>query len=303
MNARFASALALVAALALGAAGYLLGVRNGAAPAGLTSEQKSAIAAIVKESMPATPVPAPAATPIARPMGTDVVQMAELSKDQQSEVEAIIRNYLIANPEIVRDAINELQRREDAAAQEAQSKAIADAGDQIFTSNRQVVLGNPNGNVTLVEFFDYNCTYCRRAQADMQKLIEADPNLRIVLKEFPVLGDGSVEAAKVAVAVHLTAPDKYGAFHDELLGEPGQVNAERALAVATDVGVDAAAVKAKMESDEVKDTIAEVYDLAGKLNLSGTPSYVTRKEVIVGAVGYDALKGKIEEARACGATC
>ena len=300
MRSRFAAAFAIVVALAFGVAGYVLGTRNTPAPAtGLSAEQRAAVAAIVKESIPATPLPAP----VSRPTGTEVVQMAELSNDQRSEVEAIIRNYLIANPEIVRDAINELQRREDAEAQAAQGKAIADASDLIFGSTHQVVLGNPKGNVTLVEFFDYNCTYCRRAQADMQKLIQADPNLRIVLKEFPVLGDGSVEAAKVGVAVQMTAPEKYGEFHDALLGEPGQVNGERALAVAADIGIDPEALKTKLDSDEVKTTISEVYDLAGKLNLTGTPSYVTKKEVIVGAVGYDALKGKIEDARACGATC
>jgi protein-disulfide isomerase len=237
---------------------------------------------------------------MAKPTGTDVVQMAEFSDDQRSEVEGIIRNFLIANPEIVRDAINELQRREDAQAQVAQSKAIADSSDLIFASSRQVVLGNPKGNVTLVEFFDYNCTYCRRAEADMKKLIETAPNLKIVLKQFPVLGPGSVEAAKVAVAVQLTAPDKYPDFHDALLGEPGQVNGDKALAVAQSLGLDPEALKAKLETDEVKANIAESYQLATKLNLTGTPSYVTHKEVIVGAVGYDALKARIDAlASAC----
>jgi protein-disulfide isomerase len=139
----------------------------------------------------------------------------------------------------------------------------------------------------------------------MKKLLASNPDLKVVLKEFPVLGDGSVEAARVGIAVQMTAPDKYAAFHDELLGEPGQVNGERALAVAEDLGLDIEAIKARIDSDEVKATISEVYDLAGKLNLTGTPSYVTHKEVVVGAVGYDALKAKLEEARtACGtATC
>ncbi len=162
------------------------------------------------------------------------------------------------------------------------------------------MLGNPHGKVTLVEFFDYNCTYCRRAEADMKKLIDGDSNLRVVLKQFPVLGPGSVEAAKVAVALHMTAPDKYAAFHDALLAEPGQVNGAKALAVAASLGIDPAALKAKLDSDEVKKTIGESYDLAGRLNLTGTPSYVTHKEVIVGAVGYDTLKTKIDAlASAC----
>jgi protein-disulfide isomerase len=281
MKTRLAAALVVVAALLLGGLGYLIGGGRGG---------------------PSASAGAPVA---ATPIGPEIIRMAEFSDDQRAEMEGIIRNYLIANPEIIRDAINELQRKEDQAAKVAQARTIEESRDLIFASNRQVVLGNPNGSVTLVEFFDYNCTYCRRAQADMKKLLEGNPDLKVVLKEFPVLGDGSVEAARVAIALHMIAPDKYAAFHDELLGEPGQVNGERALAVAADLGLDTEALKAKMGSDEVKATIAEVYDLAGKLNLTGTPSYVTHKEVVVGAVGYDALKAKLEEARAaCGtATC
>lgn len=225
---------------------------------------------------------------------------AGLSDDQRAEVEAIIKNYLIAHPEIIRDAINELQRREDAAASAQQSKAIAQNKQLLFDSSREIVFGNPKGDVTLVEFFDYNCTYCRRAQADMKQLLANDKNLRIVMKQFPVLGDGSVEAAQVGIAVHMIAPDKYFEFHDAMLGERGQVNGERALAVAEEVGLDRAKIQDAMKAAEVKATIGEVYDLAAKLQLSGTPSYVTAKEVIVGAIGYDSLKEKIGQAR-CGA--
>ena len=226
-----------------------------------------------------------------------------LSDDQRSEVEAIIKNYLIAHPEIIRDAINELQRREDAAVAEQQTKAITANKELLFDSSREIVFGNPKGDVTLVEFFDYNCTYCRRAQADMKQLIANDKNLRIVMKEFPVLGDGSVEAAQVGVAVHIVEPDKYSEFHDAMLGERGQVNGERALAVAEGIGLDRVKIQQTMKAGEVKATIGEVYELASKLALTGTPSYVTAKEVIVGAVGYDTLKEKIGQARCGAATC
>ncbi len=278
MNHSITAVVAVAAAIAVGGIGYAVGVndRGPAAPADMAGAESNAT-----------------------PIGPEVIKMAEFSDDQRSEVEGIIRNYLIANPEIIRDAINELQRKQDAAEQVAQAKVISDSSDLIFDSKREVVLGNPQGTRTLVEFFDYNCTYCRRANADMKKLMADDPELRVVLKEFPVLGDGSVEAARVAVAVKLTAPAKYGDFHDALLDEPGQVNGDRALAVAADLGLDPEALKAKLDSDEVKATIAELYDLAGKLNLTGTPSYVTRKEVVVGAVGYDALKSKVEAAGNC----
>jgi len=219
------------------------------------------------------------------------------SADQRGDIETIVREYLMAHPEVIRDAINELQRKEDEAAKVAQSQAIEDLADRIFASDKQVVIGNPDGAVTLVEFFDYNCTYCRRAQADMVKLIKDDPSLRVVLKEFPVLGSGSVEAARVSIAVRMIAPEKFNEFHDALLAEPGKIDGARALAVAEDLGIDANALNASLDSDEVKDTIAESYELADKLNLTGTPSYVTHNDVVIGAVGYDALKAKIAEAR------
>jgi protein-disulfide isomerase len=223
--------------------------------------------------------------------------MAELSADEQSQVEATIRNYLIANPEIIRDAINELQRREDQAAQAAQSEAITDNASLLFNSSKEVVLGNPKGDVTLVEFFDYNCAYCRRAHADMKKLIADDPNLRVVLKEFPILSDGSVQAAQVASAVLLMAPEKYADFHDALITAPGQVDGAKALALAADLGLDPKAVQEKANSDDAKAVIAEARGLADKLQLTGTPSYATPLRVVVGAVGYDALKQELADAR------
>jgi protein-disulfide isomerase len=298
MNPRIAVLIAVAGAVALGAAGYLLGTRAGGPS---QAETTAAIEAYLEahpeilaseEAAPAPATPAPAAP----------VASAPLTETQVATVREIIRDHLIANPEIVRDAIDELQRKEQEAEAVAQVATISADKDRLFTSSRQVVLGNPQGDVTLVEFFDYNCGYCKRAHADMKRLIEEDKNLRFVLKEFPVLGDGSVEAAHVGAAVNLIAPDRYFAFHDALIAERGQVNGERALAVASDLGMDLAKLRETMSSDEVKETIAEVYDLANKLSLTGTPSYVTPREVVVGAVGYDALKASIEEVRACATT-
>jgi protein-disulfide isomerase len=237
----------------------------------------------------ATPVPASAAD--------------GLSDAQRAQVEGIIKEYLIAHPEVIKDAMDELQRRQDEAEQAQQVSAIKDNSSTLFSSSRQVVLGNPKGDVTLVEFFDYNCTYCKRAHADLKELLANDKNLRVVLKEFPVLGEGSVEAANVAVAVNLVAPDKYWDFHDAMLTERGQANGDKAIAVAEELGINKSKLMAAMKSPEVKATIAESYDLANKLSLTGTPSYVTPKEVVVGAVGYDALKEKIGMARCGQPTC
>src|SRR4029079_6415472 len=146
----------------------------------------------------------------------------------------------------------------------------------------QVVLGNPQGNFTMVEFFDYNCGFCRRALADMLDLLKTDPNLKFVLKEFPVLGEGSVDAARVAVAVRMqdTTGKKYIEFHQKLLGGLCQPHKARALAVAKEVGFDMARLEKDMASDEVKKTIDENMKLADALGVSRTPRYCERHDVV-----------------------
>ena len=157
------------------------------------------------------------------------------------------------------------------------------------------MLGNPQGNVTMVEFFDYNCGYCKRALPDMLELLKTNPNLKFVLKEFPVLGEGSVEAARVAVAVRMqdATGKKYLEFHQKLLGGRGQADKARALAAAKDVGFDMARIEKDMNSDEAKTTIDENLKLADAIGVSGTPTYVVGNEVVVGAVGLDTLKEKL----------
>ncbi|ADZ70472.1 DsbA family protein [Polymorphum gilvum] len=220
----------------------------------------------------------------------------------RSKVEQIVREYLLANPEVVRDAIIELDRREKEAEAAARQAAVSDAAGILYNSTRQAVLGNPDGGVTMVEFFDYNCGYCKRALGDMDRLIAEDPNLRVVLKEFPVLGQGSMEAAQVAIAVNTVAPEKYGDFHAALLNHRGQANKASALEIAASIGLSGADLEAALASPEVGATVEEVYTLANRLGLTGTPSYVIGTEVIMGAVGYNELRQKIEAMRACDST-
>ena len=191
-----------------------------------------------------------------------------------------------------------LDKQQSADADKARA-TINEDNATLFNSPHQVVLGNPQGNVTMVEFFDYNCAFCKRALPDMLALIKTDPNLKFVLKEFPVLGDGSVEAAHVAVAARMQDPNgkKYIEFHQKLLGGRGPADKVRALAVAKEVGFDMARLEKDMGSDEVKTTIDENMKLADALGVSGTPTYVVGEEVVVGAVGLDELREKINAER------
>jgi protein-disulfide isomerase len=222
-------------------------------------------------------------------------QAQSFSADQREEIGHIVKDYLVAHPEVIQDVMAELEKRQQSAEAEKHRAAVVENKATIFTSPHQVVLGNPQGNVTMVEFFDYNCGFCKRALGDMLDLIKSDSNLKFVLKEFPVLGEGSVEAARVAVAARMqdTTGKKYIEFHQKLLGSRGAADKMRALAVAKEVGFDMARIEKDMGSDEVKKTIEENMKLAEALGVNGTPSYVVGEEVVVGAVGIDALRAKI----------
>jgi protein-disulfide isomerase len=227
------------------------------------------------------------------------------SGEQRGEIERIVKEYLLSHPELLQDVMNELEKRQTLAEAEKHRAAVQEHSAAIFSSPRQVTLGNPQGDVTVVEFFDYNCGYCKRAMSDMLDLMKNDPKLKFVLKEFPVLGEGSVQAAQVAAAARMQdkAGKKYLEFHQKLLGGRGAADKARALAVAKEVGFDMAKLEKDMASDEVKTQIDESFKLAEALGLNGTPSYVVGGEVVVGAVGLNALKEKVNTARCGKAAC
>jgi protein-disulfide isomerase len=218
---------------------------------------------------------------------------------QRTAIEKIIRDYLINHPEVLQEAIAALEKKQAADEAAKHEAAVKDNAEALFSSPRQVTVGNPQGDVTFVEFFDYNCGYCKRAMADMLDLMKADSKLKVVLKEFPVLGPGSVEAARVAVAVRMQdkTGKKYLEFHQKLLGGRGQADKARALAAAKDVGLDMARLEKDMKSDEVSKTLEESMKLAEALGLNGTPSYVIGNDVVIGAVGQAQLSQKIQAAR------
>ena len=233
------------------------------------------------------------------------VRAEDFAPAQREAIEKIVHDYLIAHPEVLQEAMDELQKRQAAAEAEKHKAVIKQNAETLFSSPDQVTLGNRNGDVTFVEFFDYNCGYCKRALNDMLTLLKTDPNLKVVLKEFPVLGPGSVEAARVAVAVRMQdkTGQKYLAFHQKLLGGRNPADGERALAVAREVGVDMDRLAKDMKSPEIEKTLQQDFKLAELLGLNGTPSYVIGEEVVVGAIGLEALREKVNTARCGKATC
>ena len=235
-----------------------------------------------------------------------LAQAQSFSGDQRREIERIVKDYLLSNPELLQDVMNELEKRQATAEAEKHRASDKEHSAALFSSPRQVTLGNPQGDVTVVEFFDYNCGYCKRAMSDMLDLLKSDGHLKFVLKEFPVLGEGSTQAAQVAVAVRMqdkSGGRKYLEFHQKLFNSRGQVDKTRALAVVREIGFDAGRAEKDMASEETRLTLAESFRLAEALGINGTPTYVVGNQVVIGAVGLEKLREAINTTRCGKATC
>ena len=221
---------------------------------------------------------------------------------QKKEIGEIVKNYLIEHPEVLMEVQQALEKKQDDARM-AQAKVAVDQNhDAIFNASSDLSLGNPKGKVTVVEFFDYNCGYCKRAISDMDTIIKKNPEVRFVLKEFPILGQDSVAAHRVSDAFRHIAPEKYGQFHRELLGGEAHANEARALEVAASLGVSEDQIRAQMEKSSNEASVKQTYALAHKLGITGTPSYILGDEAIFGAVGADALDQKVANLNQCGKT-
>jgi len=223
----------------------------------------------------------------------------------QARVEQMMRDYLTKNPEILAEMTNELDKRQAAEQSAQQQKAISENADAIFRSPVSHVAGNPNGDVSVVEFFDYNCPYCRRSLPVVLKLINEDAKVRLALKELPILGDDSVAAAKFALAANKQG--KYFEMYQKLMSEPGKANKDAALRIAKELGLDVDQLQKDAEDPDIKKALDEAKDLAQKLNLKGTPQFLIGDRVIPGAPDdlFDQLKANIAEVRqkGCAASC
>jgi len=228
---------------------------------------------------------------------------AELSAEQKSEFGKFIHEYLLSNPQVIKEAIDELEKREKAEEATAREKLLAKEADKVYNSPNQAVVGNPDGEVTLVEFFDYNCGYCKQSLTNVAKLIEGDPKLRVVLKDFPILGPDSVEVAEVATAARRQLKgQKFWEFHRKLLGLRGHVGKAQALAVVKELGGDADQIEKEMKTPATHEALVEVEKLADQLRFTGTPSWIVGNEAIVGGLGFAEMKAKVDNMHKCGKT-
>jgi protein-disulfide isomerase len=219
---------------------------------------------------------------------------------QKEELHGIIRDYLVNNPDVIREAMEALQAQEEAAQATLVQDTVRQNADALFRSEYDVVIGNPEGNLTMVEFFDYNCGYCKRSLDDVVALVETDPEIKFVLKEFPILGEGSVFAARAAIAARKQG--KYWELHQAMMRERGTNDEAQVVRLAADLGLDVERLRADMEADEVDLTIQQNYSLAEAMGIQGTPAFLVDDRLIPGALGLEGLRTQIAEERAAG-TC
>jgi protein-disulfide isomerase len=213
----------------------------------------------------------------------------------------MIESYLLSNPSILQ-RVSEAYQAEVTAKRKAEVASVLEENKaEIYDVSDQVVLGNPNGDVTLVELFDYNCGYCRQALPDLATLLDEDPNLRVILREFPILSQGSNEAARIAVQVGKSNAD-YWVFHQALFTSSRQVDKDVALQAAAALGLNPIQLELNMNTPDVVNVLDRNYKMAEKLKITGTPSYIIGDEIIPGAVGIDQLRSRIANLRACGST-
>ncbi|MFO1070064.1 MAG: DsbA family protein [Geminicoccaceae bacterium] len=213
----------------------------------------------------------------------------------REEIEKIVREYLLREPEVIYQAIQELQKRREMAAAEQQQKMIVARKDDIF-SNAADPVTNAGGDVTLVQFFDYKCGYCRGMAAGLQGLIAGDQKLRVVYKEFPVLGPDSVVAARAALAAAEQGQDKYEAFHNALM-KTKDLSLDTIKATAAQVGLDVDRLVADMQKESIEQQLAANHALAQDLGISGTPSFVIGTKLIPGAIDIAQLEAIVAEER------
>lgn len=215
----------------------------------------------------------------------------------KSDVEGIIKEYLSNNPEVITDALNKAQAKQAAEAQIKAQSAIKDRAKDIFEDGKSPVAGNPKGDVTLVEFFDYHCGYCKKMLPAMAQMIQDDKKLRVVFKEYPILSPDSQLAAKAALAVYRIKPDKYFDYHTALMNFAGKFEESVVIDEAKKLGIDEAKLKKEMEGSAVADIIKTTAELAGSLNIRGTPGFIVGNTIVPGATSVEELKKMVEEAR------
>jgi len=226
------------------------------------------------------------------------MDLTELTEAERAQFRAEVRAYLMDNPEVIMEAVELLQSREAEAQAQADVNMVSDNAAAIFDDGYSWVGGNPEGDITLVEFLDYRCGYCKRAHGEVAKLLETDGNIRIIVKELPILGEDSVLASRFAIATkQVEGGDAYKAMNDALMAYSGSITVPAMRRIAETLDLDADAIEARMDSEEVTQEIAQTRALAQTLQISGTPTFVVHDEMLRGYLPYDQMRAIVDDKR------
>jgi protein-disulfide isomerase len=231
--------------------------------------------------------------------GSAVAQQAQpFTAEQKAALQQIVRDVLVNNPEILVEAMHALEAKQQAEAGKAAKAAIAANRKAIFEDGVSFVAGNPKGDVTIVEFFDYRCGYCKQVQPSLLALLKEDPKVRLVLKELPVLGPESVIASRAAVAaLEQDKGSKYLGFHNAMMGFRGQLGEAEVMRMAGEAGLDLKKLKTDMASPKVEQVLRANLALADTLGIQGTPGFIIGDELIPGAVSLETLRQVVRQTR------
>lgn len=231
-------------------------------------------------------------------LATALPVAAEMTAEERAAFRAEVRAYLLENPEVLLEAMNELEMREQVAAAERDKQMLAEQSEAIFNDPASWVGGNPEGDITVVEFIDYRCGYCRKAWQEVDALVEQDGNIRFVLKEFPILGEQSVLSSRFAIAVlQLHGGEAYKTAHDTLLSMRADASPEALARVAEEMGLDPQPILDRMNADEVTKVIEDNHRLAQTMEISGTPTFVVGGTMVRGYVPLEAMQQIVAEQR------
>lgn len=248
--------------------------------------------------MPYRPLLPALATVLALALPAQAVDFDRMTEAEREAFRAEVRAYLLEHPEVIMEAVAVLEQREAAQKAETDMSLVRANAAAIFEDGHSWVGGNPDGDVTLVEFLDYRCGYCRRAFGEVNELVQSDGNIRFVIKEFPILGEASTRSSRFAIATHQVAGDEaYKAIHDALMTFKGEVNDTTLGRLAGPLGLDTEAILAHMDSPEVSAVIAANHQLARRLQITGTPSFVMGERMLRGYVPLDAMREMAEQVR------
>lgn len=227
----------------------------------------------------------------------------EMSESERLAIEEVVRNYILEHPEILPEAIAILQARQAAIQQEQMTTAVIANHEQLINDGYSVVGGNPDGDVTIVEFYDYRCPYCVQTHADVERLLASDPNLRIVYKQFPIKDEPgqppvSLTAARMAQAIAKQGITMFNEFHDKLMSFNASMTIEQLGQAAASLGADMVKLQADMQDPAMLDGFRSSFAVANEIGINGTPTFVIGDQVLVGVAGYDAMKAAVDKARA-----